>query len=77
MIDLLMPVFRYQISVIVSGDKASVDMVFFGDIGRDLIGKPVDVLIAENCDLLSAVSAEISALVGRIYVVDVAVSRIS
>jgi replication factor A1 len=52
-------------------------MVFFGDIARDLIGKPVDVLLSENCALLSAVPDEISGLIGRDYVVDVAVSRYS
>lgn len=49
-------------------------MVFFGDIASDLVGKPVDVLIAENCALLFAVPAEIFGLIGKNYVADVAVS---
>jgi hypothetical protein len=66
--------FRYRIPIITSGDEASVQMVLFGDMAHDLIGKPVDVLLSENCALLSAVPDEISGLIGRDYLVDVAVS---
>lgn len=68
---------RYRVPIVASGDGASVEMVFFGDIARDLIGKPVDVLLAESCALVSAVPDEITGLVGRSYVVDLAVSRFS
>jgi hypothetical protein len=46
-------------------------------VAQDLVGKPADVVIAENYTLLFAVRAEIASLKGRSYVVDVAVSRYS
>jgi replication factor A1 len=69
--------FRFRVPIIASGDDSSVEMVFFGDIARDLVGKPVDVLLAESSSPLSVVPDEISALIGRTYVVDVVVSRFS
>jgi hypothetical protein len=52
-------------------------MVFFGDLARDLVGKPADILVAENSGFLATVPAEIDALIGRSYVVSVIVSRYS
>ncbi|KAM0865940.1 hypothetical protein ACQ4PT_042946 [Festuca glaucescens] len=68
---------RFCLPVVASGDGASVEMVFFGDVARDLVGKPAEVLVAENCSLISNVPAEIASLTGRSYVVDVSVSRYS
>ena len=67
---------RYKLSL-VSGDELSVDMVFFGDIARDLLGKAADVLLAENYSLISTGPSEIGGLAGKSYVVDVVVSRYS
>lgn len=47
------------------------------DVARDLVSKPAVVVIAENYTSFSAVPAEIAALTGRSYVIDVAVSRYS
>jgi hypothetical protein len=44
---------------------------------RILVGKPADVLVAENSGFLATVPAEIDALIGRSYVVDVIVSYYS
>ena len=52
-----------------SGDRSSVDMVFFGDTTQDLVGKAADVLLAENYSLVSTVPSEIADLTGKCYVV--------
>jgi hypothetical protein len=62
---------------VASGDDKSVEMIFFGYLARDLVGKPADVLVAENNGFLGTVPAEIDALIGRSYVVDVIVSQYS
>jgi hypothetical protein len=63
--------------VVASGDDKSVEMIFFGDLARDLVGKPADVLVAKNSGFLATVPVEIDALIRRSYVVDVIVSRYS
>ncbi|XP_047043815.1 uncharacterized protein LOC124648024 [Lolium rigidum] len=68
---------RFCLPLVASGDEVSVEMVFFGDVARDLVGKPAEVLVAENCSLISNVPAEIASLTGRSYAVDVCVSRYS
>jgi replication factor A1 len=62
---------------VASGDDKSVEMIFFGYLARDLVGKPADVLVAENNGFLGTVPAEIDALIGRSYVIDVIVSQYS
>ncbi|PNT67923.1 hypothetical protein BRADI_3g33726v3 [Brachypodium distachyon] len=54
-----------------------IEMVFFGQIAEELLGKPADILVADSYALEFGVPSEISSLVGRIYVVDLAISRYS
>lgn len=66
---------RYKLMVAGADKNASIELVFFGDTARDLIGKQEDVLLAESYASQLDVPSEISALVGRNYVVDVTLSR--
>lgn len=64
---------RYKLSVRAGDDEVVVDMIFFGDIATDLLGKPVDVLIVEFLDSSALMPPEIERLVRRRYVVEVTV----
>jgi hypothetical protein len=45
--------------------EAVINMVFFGDVATDLIGKPPDVLINEFLASNEVLPSDISRLVGR------------
>jgi hypothetical protein len=53
---------RYNLAVKAAGDGAVVNMAFFGDIAKDLIGKPADVLVAESSGTSSVLPLEIWTL---------------
>jgi len=55
---------RLGLLVVASGDRASasVEMVFFGDLARDLVGKPDDLLVVDHYGLISTVPKETTAL---------------
>ena len=50
--------FRFLLPVVVPRDGASVKMVFFAVVARDFIGKPADLLVAENCTLFSPIQQQ-------------------
>ncbi|XP_014758671.2 replication protein A 70 kDa DNA-binding subunit B [Brachypodium distachyon] len=68
---------RYKLIVVAAEKESTVEMVFFGDVARDLIGKPAIDLVATSHETAFAVPKELLDLVGRKYIVDVAVSRYS
>lgn len=68
---------RYKIPIIAADDNVTVEMVLFGDVGRDMVGRPADALLTTFLASNSPMPPEIMALVGRKYVVEVTVSRFS
>lgn len=67
----------YKIPILTADGEHVVEMVFFGDIAKDLIGKSADVVLSEFVPGNSAMPREIEGLVGRNYVVEVDVSKYS
>ncbi|KAM0891627.1 hypothetical protein ACQ4PT_003434 [Festuca glaucescens] len=59
---------RYGVLNIASGGSASVQMVLFGEVAREMIVKNANALLAESYDLFNAMPTEITCLVGRKYV---------
>uniref|UniRef100_A0A453M6N4 Uncharacterized protein n=1 Tax=Aegilops tauschii subsp. strangulata TaxID=200361 RepID=A0A453M6N4_AEGTS len=52
-------------------------MVFFGDVDRDVVGRPADQVLESFLANSSVMPAKIMALVGRKYIVEVTVSKYS
>lgn len=52
-------------------------MVLFGDVGRDMVGRPADALLNSFLGSILIMPPDIMALVGGKYVVEVTVSRYS
>lgn len=68
---------RFKIPIILADDNATVEMVLFGDVGRDMVGRPADALLNNLLARSLIMPSDIMPLVGRKYVVEVTVSRYS
>lgn len=64
----------YKLPIITADGNTTVEMVFFGDVGRDVVGKLADQVLESFLASSSVMPAEIMALVGRKYIVEVTVS---
>ncbi|KAF7075546.1 hypothetical protein CFC21_080318 [Triticum aestivum] len=68
---------RYKLPIIAADGNATVEMVFFGDVDRDVVGRPADQVLESFLANSSVMPAKIMTLVGRKYIVEVTVSKYS